>query len=163
MKRCGVRLHEKGQIIGVLIVFLAIIGGACWYLFSIRQKTEKEAWDYAREVAEAIALQHDDGFIARNLSPRAQVEMPPSFRERMFTNFRELGSPEKRIGLAGKVQFTNYFFDPKGSFRAQINFPATPAYLDMTVSASRGPWQIDALNLTWFPSHERVPSSDAVH
>ena len=163
MRKRGARFQERGQVIGVLIVFLVIIGGACWYLFSMRQRTEKEAWEYARQVAEQVALQRDDRFITRNLSPRARVEIPPSFRERMFANLRGLGTPEKQIGLTGKVQFTNYFFDPKGSFRAQINFPAMPAYLDMAVSASHGPWQIDALNLTWTPSHERTESLNVVH
>jgi hypothetical protein len=155
MTRRLTHLEETSEGLVLVIVILAILGGACWYLFSSRRTVEKEASIYARDVAEHIVLQRDARFIDVNLSPKAQVEMPPSFRERILTQIRELGVPDKQINITGKVTFVSYFFEPKGSFRAQINFPATPAYLDIAVSPSHGPWQIDSLNLTSYLSQER--------
>ncbi len=143
---------DKGEGLVLVIVMLAILGGAGWYLYSSRHNSEKEGWAYAREIAEHIALQRDARFIDLNLSSRAEVEMPPSFRERILTHLGELGAPNKRINITGKVTFSSYFFEPHGSFRAEINFPARPVYLDISISPSRGPWQIDALNLTWNPA-----------
>lgn len=149
MKRRRARVRGTGEGLLLVLVILAVIGGAVWYLFSTRLSTEKEAWDYAREVAEHIALQRDARFIDLNLSPQAQVEFPPSFRERILAKIAELGPPDKRINITGKVVFSSYFFEPKGTFRAQVNFAKSPVYLDMGISPSHGPWQIDALNLTW--------------
>ena len=151
MKRRGARVHDRAEGLVLVIVILALLGGASLWLISSRRSTEKEAWDYAREVAEHILLQRDARFVDRNLSYRAQIEMPPSFRERILAKLAELGPPDKNIQLTGKVHFTSYFFEPNGQFRAKINSANSPVYLDMAVSPSHGPWQIEALNLTWTP------------
>lgn len=130
---------------------VAVLGGIAWYLVSSRRSSEKEAWAYAHEVADHIALQKDARFVDLNLSPQAQVDFPPSFRERILTKLAELGPPDKRFTLTGKVTFSSYFFEPHGSFRAEINFPNGRSFLDMAISPSYGPWQIEALNLTWNP------------
>jgi hypothetical protein len=152
MKRRGTRVREKAEGLVLVLVILAILGGAAWYLYSSRRNSEKEAWNYAREVAEHIALKCDARYVDLNLSSKGQVEIPPSFRERVFKKIAELGPPDQNIKMTGRVTFNTYFFEPRGSFRAEINFPGTPGYLDMAVSPSRGPWQIDALNLTWNPN-----------
>jgi len=152
MKRRGARVREKAEGLVLVIIILAILGGAVWYLYSSRRNSEKEAWNYAREVAEHIVLERDTRYVDINLSSKGQVEIPPSFRERIFAKIAQLGAPDKNIKMTGRVSFNAYFFEPRGSFRAEINFPGTPAYLDMAVSPSRGPWQIDALNLTWNPN-----------
>jgi hypothetical protein len=149
MKTRGACIRVRGEGLVLVIVILAILGGGYWYLLSTRRNSEQEAWNYAREVAEHVALQRDARFVDLNLSARAQVEMPPSSRERILNKLGELGAPDKRINLTGHVDFSSHFFDPKGSFRAQINFPASAVYLDMSISPSRGPWQIDALTVTW--------------
>ena len=146
------RAQDRAEGLLLIIVILAVLGGISWYLYSSRRSSEKEAWAYAREVAEHIALQRDARFIDLNLSFQAQVEIPPSFRERILTKLGELGVPDKRINLTGKVTFSSYFFEPHGSFRAEVNTPMTPVYLDMSISPSHGPWQIEALNLTWNPA-----------
>lgn len=154
MTRRIARVHASGQVLFVVIIVLALLGGGYWFLNSARRNTEKEAWAFARQVAERIVLQQDQRFVELNLSSRAKLEFPPSYRMRLIENVRNLGTPDRDIRLTGKVKFESYFFEPKGVFRAQINYPAMPAYLDMAVSPSRGPWQIDALNITWHPAME---------
>ena len=150
-KRRDARVRKQAEGLLLVIVILAVLGGISWYLYSSRRNSEKEAWAYAREVAEHIALQRDARYVDLNLSPPGQVEIPPSFRERIFTKLAELGPPDKRINLTGKVTFSSYFFEPHGSFRAEVGFPNGRTYLDMAISPSHGPWQIDILNLTWNP------------
>ena len=151
MKRRGARVREKAEGLILVLVILAILGGGVWYIKSSRSSSEKEAWNYARDVAEHIVLQRDMRYVDLNLSSKAQVEMPPSFRERIFNKITELGTADRNIKLTGHVSFSAYIFEPRGSFRAEINFPGTAVFLDMSVSPSHGPWQIDALNLTWNP------------
>ena len=157
-KECCIKraasLRERGQVLVLVIIVLALIGGGYWYLISSRRDAEKQAWTFAREVAERIALQQDARFINLNLSPKAQVAMPPSARDLLIVNLRNLGTPDRNIGLTGKVEFASYFFDPKGAFRAQLNYPSAPAYLDIAISASNGPWCIDSLNLVSSPPRE---------
>jgi hypothetical protein len=152
MTRRLARIRASGQVLFLVIIILALLGGGYWFLSSARRNTEKEAWAFARVVAERIALQHDERFVDLNLSSRAKIDFPPSWRSRLFENVRNLGTPDRTIGLTGEVKFSSYFFEPKGVFRAQLNYPGMPAYLDIAVSPSRGPWQIDSLNLTWHPA-----------
>jgi hypothetical protein len=146
------KIRERGEGLVIVIILLALLGGGYWYLVSSRRNTEKEAWAFGREVAERIAIKQDTQFINQNLSPQAQVAFPPSWRERLFQNIREHGAINGPINLTGQVRFTSHFFEPRGVFRAQLNFPEMPAYLDIAVTANGGPWQIDALNLTWTPA-----------
>lgn len=149
-RRCG-RARMRGEGLLLVVVIVAILGGIAWYLYSSRRNSEKEGWAYAREIAEHIVLQRDAHYIDLNIAPEVQAQMPPSFRERILTKLGELGAPDKRMNLSGKVTFSSYFFEPHGSFRAEVGFPNGRAYLDMAISPSHGPWQIDGLNLTWNP------------
>ena len=53
--------------------------------------------------------------------------------------------------MTGDLFFTSRFFDPAGVFRAEIQFPTGPAYLDLKISHPQALWQIDGLNWTWQP------------
>ena len=53
------RTTKSGQGLLLAVVLLLILGALAWYLFSSRRNTEREAWAYAREVAERVILQHD--------------------------------------------------------------------------------------------------------
>jgi len=152
MNRHRVRIRQKGEGLVLVIIVLALLGCGYWYLVSSRKTTEKEAWAFGQEVADRIAVKQDTRFVDLNLSPQAQVAFPPSWRERLFQNIREHGGVKGPVSLTGQVRFTSYFFEPRGVFRAQLNFPDMPGYLDVAVTANGGPWQIDALNLTWSPA-----------
>jgi hypothetical protein len=147
----GIPERRKGEGLVFVLVILAILCGIVWYLYNSRRNTEKEGWAYAREVADHIVLQKDTRYVDQNIAAQAQVGMPPSFRERIFNKLNELGAPDRNIKLQGHLNFSSYFFEPRGYFRAEVAFPSGPAYLDMTISPSHGPWQIEGLNLTWDP------------
>jgi hypothetical protein len=145
------RRAESGQAIVLLLILLALAGGGWWMLHSARATREKEAREFATEVATRVVLQRDLGFLNLRIAPEAQREYPPSWRERLLYRIREVGDPVPKIQLTGQVQFTRRFFEPKGHFRAQIDFYSGPGYLDMVVSHPKAIWQIDALNWTWVP------------
>ena len=149
--------RPSGQIVVLLLILLAIFGGGAWWLTISKRQSETGARAFAREAAARLALRFDQKFLDQRLGPEAQVRFPPSFRERLFNHMRELGVPTPEIELDGSVRFTSYFFEPEGQFRARLNYPTKPAYLDLTVSHPHALWQIDYLNFTWDPTPLPTP------
>lgn len=147
---------ERGQVVVLLVIVLAVLGGGAWWLFVAKRQSEEGARAFAREAATRLALHFDQKFLDVRLGREAQVSYPPSFRERLLNRLRQLGVPAQEIELEGEVTFTSHFFEPKGQFRARLNYPTKPAYLDLTVS-NRQTWQIDRLNLTWDPTPVATP------
>ena len=141
----------------LLLILLAIAGGGLWFLLRSKETNQKAAYDFAFEAATRVVLRQDGRFLDLALAPAAQVTYPPSWRERLFLRIRDLGTPEQQVALDGSVRFTSGFFDPQGHFRAQINFPENPAFLDLTVSHPRALWQIDTINFIWTPHAEPTP------
>lgn len=141
----------RGQVIVLLVIVLAILGGGVWFLYSSRQDAEKNGRAFAALVAKRIAVNYDDKFFHVRLSPAAQINYLQSWRERMLLQLRQLGVPSQPIEMKGDMAYTSYFFQPKGNFRAELKYPTTTAYLDMVISRGMTVWQIDEINLTWNP------------
>ncbi len=148
----------SGQVLVLLVILLAIMGGGYWYMNQSKQANEKAARAFAQEAATRIVMQQDDRFLAFAIAPESQITYPPSWRYRLFSRLHDLGAPAPPIELDGRVTFTSGFFEPRGDFHAKINFPEGPAFLDLQVSHPRALWQIDAINLIWTPKVEPTPS-----
>ena len=149
--------RERGQVIVLILIVLALIGGGAWWLFTSKRQSETDARVFAQQAAERMAIQFDRKFLDQHLGPEAQVQFPPSFRERLLNHLRELGVPSPQIDLEGKVTFTSRFFEPSGQFRARLMYPEKPAFLDLAVSRPHAHWQIDYLNLTYVPTPTPTP------
>ncbi|HEV3408852.1 MAG TPA: hypothetical protein VG095_01040 [Chthoniobacterales bacterium] len=145
------RSHERGSIIVLLLVVLAVLGGGYWFLKSYRDMREKEAWEFANRAADRIVLKRDSRFLDFNLTQRAQMNYPPSWRARMMHWVADVGTPSPQFQMKGDVTFKNYFFEPSGRFVAQFNYPTGPAYLELHISHPGALWVIDDLNWTWPP------------
>ncbi len=118
-------------------------------LKSNRDMREKEAWAFANEAARRVVLQQDIRFLDFNLTQKAQMNYPPSWRIRLMANIREPGQPNPEFQMKGKMHFTNQFFEPAGEFTAQFDFPHGPAYLELHISHPGALWVIDDINWTW--------------
>lgn len=149
---------ERGQVVVLLIVLLAVLGGGWWMLKSSRDKREKEAWEFAREAATRIVVQHDIRFLDRTLSQEAQMMYPPSWRERLMDRIREPGAVKSEMRLRGTVLFNSQFFEPAAEFIAEWDTPTGPGSLDLKFSHPKAFWQIDGLNWTWQPPPPPTPS-----
>lgn len=147
----------RGQVLVLALILLALLGGGAWYLFRSKGINEQAARAFAQEAAERILLHQDARFLDRTIASESQVIYPPSFRERLLIRIRDLGTPEQKVELTGRVTFTSGFFNPQGQFRAQINYSENPAFLDLAVSHPRALWQIDGINLIWTPHVEPTP------
>ena len=152
----------RGEGLGLLLIVLAILAGGAWFVHSSRRDAEKNCRVFATLVAERVAVNYDEKFLHVRLGPEAQVKFLQSARERLIARLRELGTPAQPIEVEGKVEFTSYFFKPKGTFRARLNYPNTVAYLDLAISSGMTVWQVDEINLTWDPPPTPTPTATPV-
>jgi len=150
------RIKGEGGL-ALLVILLLIVAGIVWWLYSSRQDAEKSARAFAAEVAKRVAMNYDEKYLHVNLSPDAQKTYLRSSRDRLLDRLREFGTLTQPIDVQGNVVFTNYFFDPRGSFRAELKYPAMSAQLDLDISRGMTVWQVDAVNLSGIPPPAAAP------
>jgi hypothetical protein len=140
------RSNSSGQVLGILIILLALLGAGAWWLVSNKQAMAKEGREFGRETIQRLAVQHDLKFFAEHLSPEARRQFPPSMQQQLISTFQEFGAPVGPIDVQGDVQFQSHFFEPRGNFHARLNYPARPAEINISVSHPVGRWQIDDIS-----------------
>jgi hypothetical protein len=153
------RGSESGQVIVLLLVVIAVVAGGWWFFKRNRDMREREAHAYANEIATSVVLQQDARFLDRNLTQKAQLMYPPSWRMRVLDYIRQQGPPPAQFKWTkADVMFVNQFFEPTGHFIAQFDYPPGPAFLEMNVSHPGAFWAIDSLNWTWTPAPTPTPA-----
>ena len=138
----------------LLIIVLALLGGAWWYLNSNKQNSAKEGREFANEAFQKIAVQHDINFFNSRLSPQARMNFPASAQQEFMGDIVRLGAPVRPPDVQGKIEFQSQFFEPHGSFHARIYYPARYADMNLTISHPVGRWQID--EIAFIPQSEQA-------
>lgn len=156
------RLAQRARVTGegglpLLIIVLLLLGGIVWWLYSSRQDAEKNARIFAAEVATRAAVNFDEKFLHVHLSPEGQKTYLRSSRDRLLERLHELGVPAQPIEVQGNIMFTSYFFEPRGTFHAQLKYPTTTEQLDIDISRGMTVWQVDTINLVWKPPATASP------
>lgn len=150
--RLGAASGERGQVVVIGLVVIAILVAIGWWLVSARISREQEAKAFVREVATRLAFDFDRKILDVRLGREAQVRYPPSFRDRMVEKLRGFGRPADEITIRGDVVFTSHFFQPSGLLRAELTYPDKRVFIDMSISHPQMWWQIDTLSLIWEPT-----------
>jgi len=140
------RSKSSGQILAIVIIVLALIGGGFWWLFTNKQAMAKEGREFGREAIQRIAVQHDLAFFSSRLSPQARLQFPPSAQQDFVSRMEKLGAPVGPVDVQGDIQFQSQFFEPTGNFTARVNYPARGAQLSINISHPVGRWQIDSFS-----------------
>src|SRR5262249_2035666 len=148
------RSKSSGQIIGILIIALALIGIGFWWLFSNKQEMAKEGREFGKSAVQSIFVQHDINCFASHLSPKASLNFPVSAQQEFMNEIAKLGPPVGAVDVQGDITFQSQFFEPRGSFHARINYPAKYADFDLTISHPVGRWQID--DIAFIPQREQL-------
>lgn len=151
------RIKGEGGV-ALLVIVLLLLSGIVWWLYASRQDAQKNAQTFATEVAKRVAINYDEKFLHVHLSPEAQITYLKSQRDRLLDRLREFGVPAQPIPVQGDVAFTSYFFDPHGTFRVQLKYPATSAQLELEISRGMTVWQVDSINLTGNPPPTSAPA-----
>src|SRR6266404_1467449 len=144
--------------LALIIIVAALVLGALWFLFSSRNDGQKNARAFADDVVQQMAVNYDEKYLHVHLSPEGQTKYLQSFRERMLQNLRSFGQVKQPIPVKGYVVFSSYFFEPVGTFRAELVYPTMTAYLDLVISRGMTVWQVNDINLTWNPPPAASPS-----
>jgi hypothetical protein len=147
------RSKSSGQVLGIVIIVLALIGAGFWWLFSNKQTMAKEGREFGREAVQRVFVQHDLAFFSSHLSPEARRQFPPSAQQDLFTRIDKLGTPVGPVDVQGDIVFQSQFFEPRGNFHARINYPARGAEVNVSISHPVGRWQID--DIAFVPEPER--------
>ena len=155
------RVKGEGGV-ALLVIVLLILGGIAWLGYSSRQGAEKDARIFASEVIKRATVNYDQKFLRTHLSPDAQIQYPTSWWERTLEQLRGFGVPAQPVDVQGDVTFTSYLFDPQGTFRTQLNYPAMSAKLELDVSRKMSIWQIERINLFWNPPPGSIPTPTPV-
>ena len=132
----------------ILIIIVLLIGGGFWWLFSTKATAEKEGREFANEAVQRLAVQHDLAFLESHLSPAAKMDLTPPLQKNLIDTFTQLGSPAQPIKVDGSITFDSHFFDPHGSFTAQLNYPGRPGTLEISISHPAGMWKFDSVRFS---------------
>src|SRR5204863_1833123 len=151
------RIKGEGGL-AVLVIVVLLLGGIVWWLYQSRRNHEKNARIFARDVVTRLAVNYDEKYFHVNQSPEAQRTYLQSARENFLERLRQLGVPAQPIEVQGDVVFSSYFFDPRGTFKAQLKYPATTAQMDVDISRGMTVWQIDSVTLTGAPPATPTPA-----
>ena len=147
----------KAEGLGIWIVVLAILGGAAWFVFSSRSDGEKNGRAFANEVIQKVVVEYDEKYMEQRFSPAARLQYLPYWRSRMMQYLRGFGPLAKPPETKGDITFTSHFYDPRGTFRSDLTYANTTAYVELTVSKGIR-WQIDEINLVWNPPPAPTPT-----
>ena len=139
--------RESGQIFGVFIIVIALLGVGLWMLFAYKRSTQKEGREFGNQAIQSLAVQHDPAFLASRLGPAARLDFPPSAQQELISKLQQLGTPVGPIDLKGDIKFQSQFFEPRGFFTAHVNYPTRGARIELGTSHPVGRWQIDTLAL----------------
>src|SRR6266704_2738316 len=99
MKTKHSKTRESGQIFGVLIVLVLIIGVGFWWLFSTKSTAEKEARAFGREMIRRLTVNHDLAFFTAYLSPQARLDIAPMQQQELIAQLQQLGQPAQPIQI----------------------------------------------------------------
>jgi hypothetical protein len=147
------RSNSSGQVLGILVIVLALIGVGFWWLFSNKQTMAKEGREFGKEAIQRIILQHDQAFFSSRLGPQARMNFPPSATQEFFADLEKLGAPIGPVNVEGDIQFQSHFFEPTGDFHAHINYATRDADISIAISHPESRWQLDAVSFV--PGKER--------
>ena len=148
----------KAEGLGIWVILVAIVGGAVWFLYSSRTDGKKNARMFADEVIQKVVVNYDEKYLDLRLSTPARNQYSVMWRAKMFRFLREFGPLAKPVETKGNVYFTSHFFEPRGSFRTDLTYANTSAYIELGVSKGMTSWQVDEINLVWNPPPAPTPT-----
>jgi hypothetical protein len=151
--------HRKGEGgLAIWIILLALAAGALWFLYSSRAEAQRKAKEFAEQVVQSMAVNYDVRFLNNHLTPQAQVNYIPSWRDRMVGFLKGFGPMTKPIATKGTVTFNSLFFDPRGTFQSELTYATMTAKINVTVIRGMNNWQVDEIELVWNPPPTPTPA-----
>jgi hypothetical protein len=158
MKRARDSQRKGEGGLAIWIILLALLAGALWFLYSSRKEADRKMREFAGQVVQTMAVNYDVRFLNNHMTPQAQTNYIPSWRDRMAGFLKGFGPMSKPIETKGDVHFSSMFFDPRGSFESQLTYPTMTATLKVAVIRGMNTWQVDEIELVWTPPPAPSPT-----
>src|SRR5437016_13273215 len=117
------RSKSSGQILVIVIILLALLGIAYWWLDSNKRQMTQEGGQFGRQVIEELVMPHNVKFFADHLSPALRLQYPPSAQQDLMTQLAKVGAPLPPPQVHGDIVSQSRFSERKRSFHA----PTRPA------------------------------------
>src|ERR1700724_122895 len=102
--------RSKGEGLAIWIILLALVAGAVWVLYLSRREAESRAQAFASEVAQSLAVNHDVKYLNAHLTPEAQLNYIPSWRDRLVQRLRDFCPVSQAPGTKGDDHILSFFF-----------------------------------------------------
>ena len=99
------RSNSSGQIVGIVIIVLVLIGVGFWWLISTKQAMAKEGREFGNEAIQRIIVQRDQAFFSSRLGPQGRMNFPPSAIQDFFAEIEKFGAPIGPVNVDGNIQF----------------------------------------------------------
>ena len=147
------RSRESGSALLFVIILIVVIAGGWYGLSSLRRNSEIEGQQFAREVIERVAVQHDGKYLHSIVAADRRIAFPPATEQGFIDGFTKLGAPDRNFSVNGNLTFESYFFSPHRTFKSILTYPDRHATILVTVAKPRGYWVLNDLAITW----ERPP------
>ncbi len=152
-------IQRKGEGgLAICIILLALLGGGVWFLYSSRAEAQKKAGEFAEHIVQSLAVNYDLRFLNAHMTPQAQANYIPSWRDRMVQHLKGFGPLTKPIETKGDVTFTSVFFDPHGMYQTELTYANMTAKLNVAISRGMNAWQVEEIELLWIPPPTPTPS-----
>jgi len=144
---------DEAGFVALVIIVLLVLGAMLYFLYNMRRASETEGKQFAREVIERCAFQHDVKFLHSVVAADRRIAVPPAMDQQFIDSLASLGMPDHNYNLTGKLEFDNYFLSPHGTFQSILTFPDRHGTIFVNVARPSGIWLVTDFGITW----ERPP------
>jgi hypothetical protein len=109
LKVRGARTHRESAFVLFLIVVVLVIGGMLYFLYRMRVAAEVEGEQFARDVIEHCAFQHDVKFLGSVMAANRRLAVPSAKDHEFIDMLTSLGIPITTINsLANSSSITTF-------------------------------------------------------
>jgi hypothetical protein len=144
--------RSAGSVLLVIIVVL-VIGSVFLLLYNRRHTAQSEGREFAREVIQRCAFQHDVRFLHSVVAPHRRLAIPPGKDDDFIDTLAKLGVPAADYSITGELQFDDHFFSPHGTYKSVLRFPDRAGTFYVSVALPGATWAVEDYGIIW----ERPP------
>jgi hypothetical protein len=139
---------SQGSIsLAIIVVF--IIGGIFFFLFNRRHTAQQEGREFARQIIEHCAFQHDVKYLHSIVAADRRLEIPPGKDDEFIETLARLGPPDHSYSITGELEFEDQFFSPRGTYKSILRFPDRAGTFYVNVAMDGGRWVVKDYGIIW--------------
>jgi hypothetical protein len=148
LPRKGRSCGDAGSVLLAIIVLL-VLGGMFYFLYHLRRMSESEGRQFASQVIQRCAFQHDVKFLHSVVAADRRLAVSPGMDQQFIDTLAKLGAPSSNYTVTGELEFDNYFFSPHGTFKSILTFADRHGTFYVSVARPSGIWLVTDYGVSW--------------